>query len=96
MSELFETFKRSPIEALECMDRGSHKRMPWTYPAADSVFLWQESRGKHSPTWYGSYSHLRLSDLEGRKYEIKFYDDQCAIRWLDVVHNPKTHQKEKI
>lgn len=97
MSEsLFEIFKRSPMEALEYMAKDRNKRLPFTYPTPDTVFVWQEACGKNSTMWYGSFRHLRLSELEGRKYEIKFYDDKPAIRWLDVVHNPKTHKNEPI
>ena len=93
--KLYEIFKRSPMEALEYMAQDYNKRLPF-YPTPDTVFVWQESRGINSTQLYGSFRHLKLSELEGRKYIIKFYDDKPAIQWLDVVYNPKTHKNEPI
>lgn len=97
MSEsLFEIYKRSPMEALEYMAKDLSRHLPFSFPTPDTVFVWQEARGKNSTMWYGSFRHLRLSELEGRKYIIKFYDDKPAIQWLDVVRNPTTRKNEPI
>lgn len=97
MSEsLFEIFKRSPMEALEYMAKDLSRRLPYSHPNSDTVFAFQEARGKNSTMWYGSFRYLKLSDLEGRKYQILWFDHQPGIRWLDVVHNPQTYKHEPI
>jgi hypothetical protein len=90
MAELrYDTWKRSPEEALQRAFDEHMERVPWPGKHDQSAFLWQSLKGKGENTTYGSFQTIRKNSLEGRKYEIQFWDGQVTIHWLDVVHNAR-------
>ena len=83
-------FKRSPTEALEYLLTQAETSQS-SYPK-DAVFMWTSALGIDKETRYGSYKHITRKDLEGRKYDINFYDYQIGVFFTDVLFNPKTNQ----
>lgn len=85
----YDVWLRSPEEALERAFDEHTERIRWTKPRGPIAFLYQSLKGKNSDTHYGSFRYIYKADLEGRKYEIQFWDGQVTIHWLDIVHNER-------
>lgn len=86
----YETFLRSPEEAVQRAFDDYSERLPYTHPNRDAAFLWQGCLGVDGKTRYGSYRVVTRAMLDTRTHRIEFADGQASIFWLDVRHDPKT------
>lgn len=68
--------------------------------AEDDIFnpggplLWQCAKGLDDPRTWGSYKRTRLTDLEGREFEVLGpavgHGDRPGILFTDVLFDPRT------
>jgi hypothetical protein len=82
---LYQTFRRSPEEALERLFAAMKARCPYL---PDQAFMYQSLMGVDGRTRYGSYRTITRKELETREYKLEFMDGAVGIFWLDVVHDP--------
>jgi hypothetical protein len=83
---LYDTYLRSPEEALEqafatskCIDK-------------ETIFAWVSYLGTDRQTRYGRYRYLPRKELEGRKYNIEYWDGKVSIYFTDQLFDPITNK----
>ena len=79
----YELWQKDPQAALEdAIQR--HSKLSWN---PDSIFCWASYSGKDGVR-YGSFKILTRKDLEGRKYDIEFWDGAVSLFFTDVWFIP--------
>lgn len=86
-------YRRSPVEALNELFSRERKRLPYTYKFDDGAFMFVSTLGIDGRTRYGSYKTVTRKMLEGRAYDITFYDYAIGIFFTDVLFDPKTNTR---
>lgn len=79
---LSDVYARSKVEALDRAFNDAGKR--WAKP-----LLWCSALGTDGVT-YGLYKHISREDLEGREFEIVFWDYAVGLMFTDVLYDPRT------
>lgn len=87
---LYQIFQQDPKEALEEQFRRERARL--SYLPEDVIFCWTSVLGIHGEHRYGVYRNVTRKELEGRQYDIEYWDGRISIFFTDVVHDPKTYK----
>ena len=85
MSTSYEDFKKDPQLALDKAFESFSKR---SY-RKDTVFIHISYLGIDGKTRYGSHKYITRKDLEGRKYDLEYWDGKVGIHFTDELHDPK-------
>lgn len=89
-SPRYELYLKDPKAALEAAFEEANKDRVWSQ---GKVFLWSGGASRDG-TRYGRYNYITKEMLEGRQYDIEFWDGQVTIFWTDVWYNPRTYKYE--
>lgn len=81
----YERYKHDKEAALDYAFTSQRK---WCDPV-DRAFMWTSTMGTDG-TRYGSFKHISRTQLEGRTYDIEFWDGAVSLFFTDVLFEPSS------
>lgn len=78
LSELYDEDPKLALEHVLSKDTG-----------LGYVTMWQSQLGSSGKVRYGLYKKITRKMLEGRTFEVEFWDYDVSIFWTDVIYDEK-------